>query len=70
MSILNRLNRFIKQQKVKARKRFIARQGFLAQQGLGAKKNLPRGVANPAGTKLANRCLHDTRRGVDGTMRL
>ena len=31
MSIKNRLNRFIKEQKKKARKKYLARQGFLAQ---------------------------------------
>ena len=66
MSIRNRINRFIKQQKKEARKRYIERQGFLAQQVEWVEKKI-----RPRVRKYMR--LRDQRfgkgRGMDGVMR-
>ena len=65
MSLLNRLNRFIKQQKVRARKAYLRREGFLAQSsmdsGVVLKKRVRRKYMALRGIESA--------RGMDGTMR-
>ena len=64
MSIRNRINRFIKEQKKKARKAFIKRRGFLAQQSLPGEKKLRQ--PRPKYMKLRD---PNNARGLDGTMR-
>lgn len=65
MSILNRLNRFIKQQKVRARKAYLRREGFLAQGSMDS------AVVLKGGERRKYVALRETysRRGMDGTMR-
>lgn len=36
---------------------------------ISKRKRFARMRDNPAGTKMAKRCLHTSRRGADGTMR-
>ena len=65
MSILNRLNRFIKRQKVKARKAYLRREGFLAQISMDS------GVVLKKRVRRKYMALRETysRRGMDGRMR-
>ena len=56
--ISRRVGRFTRRLMKKARKSYIKRQGFLAQ------------VTHKGPSKLAQRCSHESRRAVDGTMRI
>ena len=65
MSILNRLNRFIKQQKVKARKAYLRREGFFAQGSMNSVVSLK------GGERRKYMALREvsSKQGMDGTMR-
>ncbi len=65
MSITNRINRVIKEQNKKIRKAYIRKMGVLAQQEF---------EKNNGGKKAPRRKYnqwreHDSRRGMDGTLR-